>query len=138
MSMFPTSYTNLVSHLLVNMTMAVDSDSVVSVPELARKALAATVSLEVQDEKGRTRAQGSGFFVDFDVIATNFHVIHGSTQGLARLVNTQSTYPIEGIIVTDEANDLALLRVKGLKSRESFRLPSATATPSQSARPCTQ
>ena len=94
------------------MTMAVDSDSIISVPELARKALAATVSLEVQDDKGRTRAQGSGFFVDFDVIATNFHVIYGSTQGLARLVNTQTTYPIEGIIVTDEANDLALLRVK--------------------------
>lgn len=93
------------------MTTAVDSDSVISVPELARKALAATVSLEVQDEKGRTRAQGSGFFVDFDVIATNFHVIHGATQGLARLVNMQTTYPIEGIIVTDEANDLALLRV---------------------------
>ena len=34
-----------------------------SVPQLAQKALAATVSLEVQDENGDTLGRGSGFLV---------------------------------------------------------------------------
>ena len=82
-----------------------------SVPELAQKALAATVSLEMQDENGNTLGQGSGFFVRRNLIATNFHVIDGAAKGYARLVNTAITYPIEGVTATDETNDLALLKV---------------------------
>ena len=82
-----------------------------SVPQLAEKALAATVSLEVQDENGVTLGQGSGFFVRPNLIATNFHVIDGAAKGIARLVNKGTAYPIEGLAGTDEINDLALLRV---------------------------
>ena len=39
-----------------------------SVPELAQKALAATVSLEMQDENGDTLKRGSGFFVRRNLI----------------------------------------------------------------------
>ena len=82
-----------------------------SVPELAQKALAATVSLEMQDSNGDTLGHGSGFFVRPNLIATNFHVIDGAAKGYARLVNTATTYPIEGFTATDETNDLALLKV---------------------------
>ena len=82
-----------------------------SVPELAQKALAATVSLEMQDEKGNTLGQGSGFFVRRNLIATNFHVIDGAAKGYVKLVNTATTYPIEGFTAANEANDLALLKV---------------------------
>ena len=82
-----------------------------SVPELAQKALAATVSLEMQDENGDTLKRGSGFFVRRGLIATNFHVIDGAAKGYARLVNTATTYPIEGFTAANEANDLALLKV---------------------------
>ena len=82
-----------------------------SVPQLAEKALAATVSLEVQDENGVTLGQGSGFFVRPNLIATNFHVIDGAAKGIERLVNKGTAYPIEGLAGTDEINDLALLRV---------------------------
>ena len=82
-----------------------------SVPELAQKALAATVSLEMQDENGDTLKRGSGFFVRRNLIATNFHVIDGAAKGYARLVNTATTYPIEGFTAANEANDLALLKV---------------------------
>ena len=82
-----------------------------SVPQLAEKALAATVSLEVQDENGVTLGQGSGFFVRPNLIATNFHVIDGAAKGIARLVNKGTAYPIEGLVGADEINDLALLRV---------------------------
>lgn len=93
------------------MTTADNRDSLISVPELAQKALAATVSLEVQDGNGRTRGRGSGFFVAHNVIATNLHVVQGARQALARLVNTESTFRIDGISATDETNDLALLKV---------------------------
>ena len=82
-----------------------------SVPELAKKALAATVSLEMQDSNGDTLGHGSGFFVRPNLIATNFHVIDGAAKGYARLVNTATTYPIEGFTAANEANDLALLKV---------------------------
>lgn len=93
------------------MTIAVKRDSLISVPDLAQKALAATVSLEVQSANGRMRGRGSGFYVRRDLIATNLHVIQGARQGLARLVNTESTFRIDGITATDETNDLALLKV---------------------------
>ena len=82
-----------------------------SVPELAKKALAATVSLELQDENGDTLKRGSGFFVRENLIATNFHVIDGTTQGSAKLVNTKTKYSIDGVTGIDEENDLALLSV---------------------------
>ena len=82
-----------------------------SVPQLAQKALAATVFLTMQNENGDTLKYGSGFFVRENLIATNFHVIDGATQGGARLVNKTTTYFIEGVTAIDEENDLALLKV---------------------------
>ena len=66
-----------------------------SVPQLVRKVLAATVSLEVRDENGATLGHGSGFFVRQNLIATNFHVIDGAAQGSARLVNKKTSYPLD-------------------------------------------
>ena len=79
--------------------------------EIAENALAATVYLEMQDSNGLTLGIGSGFFVRPDLIATNFHVIEGAAQGTAKLVSKRTKYPIEGIIATDEDNDLVLVKV---------------------------
>ena len=43
-----------------------------SVPEIAEKALAATVYLEMQDSNGLPLGFGSGFFVKPNLIATNY------------------------------------------------------------------
>ena len=78
--------------------------------QLAQKALAATVFLEmVQD--GRPLGFGSGFFVQRDQIATNFHVIAGTYSGTAKLVGKSATYVVEGITASDVENDLAVLKV---------------------------
>ena len=82
-----------------------------TVPEIAEKALAATVYLEMQDSNGKTLGFGSGFFVKPNLIATNYHVIAGAASGTAKLVGKHTTYKIEGFTATDEANDLALLKV---------------------------
>ena len=82
-----------------------------TVPQIAEKALAATVYLEMQDSNGLPLGFGSGFFVRDNLIATNYHVIEGAARGTAKLVAQFSTYTIEGVTATDKMNDLALLKV---------------------------
>ena len=79
--------------------------------DIAEKALAATVYLEMMDKNGKTLGIGSGFFVKPNLIATNYHVIEGAAKGTAKLVGKYITYNIEGITATDKTNDLALLKV---------------------------
>ena len=82
-----------------------------TVPEIAEKALATTVYLEMQDNNGLPLGFGSGFFVKPNLIATDYHVIEGAARGTAKLVGKSTTYEIEGITATDKINDLALLKV---------------------------
>ncbi len=79
--------------------------------DIAEKALAATVYLEMKDNNGKTLGIGSGFFVKPNLIATNYHVIEGAAKGTAKLVGKYTTYNIEGVTGTDKTNDLALLKV---------------------------
>ncbi len=79
--------------------------------DIAEKALAATVYLEMKDTNGKTLGIGSGFFVKPNIIATNYHVIEGATKGTAKLVGKSTTYNIEGVTASDKDNDLALLKV---------------------------
>ena len=79
--------------------------------QLAEKALAATVFLEMAHVNGQPLGFGSGFFVQHDQIATNFHVIAGASRGTAKLVGKPATYTIEGITASDVENDLAILKV---------------------------
>ena len=82
-----------------------------TVPEIAEKALAATVYLEMQDSNGKTLGFGSGFFIKPNLIATNYHVIAGAASGTAKLVGKSTTYKIEGFTATNKYNDLVLLKV---------------------------
>ena len=79
--------------------------------QLAEKALAATVVLEMVHVNGQPLGFGSGFFVQHDQIATNFHLIAGASRGTAKLVGKPTTYDIEGITASDAENDLAILKV---------------------------
>ena len=85
--------------------------------QIAEEALAATVSLEMKDIKGRILGFGSGFFVQEDLIATNFHVIEGAAKGTAKLVNKLTHYNIDGVLAIDKDNDLALLKVSGYRTK---------------------
>ena len=79
--------------------------------EIAKKALDATVLLVIVDANGAVTSQGSGFFVQPNRIATNFHVIDGFTRGEARPVGQQTVYPIERIVTVDKKHNLAILQV---------------------------
>ena len=79
--------------------------------QIAEKALAATVYLEMMDSNGEILSIGSGFFVRHDLIVTNYHVIEGAARGTAKLVGKHTKYTIEGITATERSNDLAILKV---------------------------
>ena len=85
--------------------------TVLPAEDIAERALATTVYLEMKDKNGKTLGIGSGFFVKPNLIATNYHVIEGAARGTAKLVEKHTTYNIEGITATDQTNDLALLKV---------------------------
>ncbi len=60
-----------------------------------------------------TIAQGSGFLISSDgKIVTNFHVVEGKKNILARL-SDGSFLVITGVLATDEANDLVILKADG-------------------------
>ena len=52
----------------------------------------------------------SGFFVERDKIATNFHVIAGCHKITAKQLDTNNEYTIEGILAFDVISDLAILK----------------------------
>lgn len=83
--------------------------------QLAEKALAATVYLEMADKEDNTLGFGSGFFVGQSQIATNFYIIEGTAKGTATLAGSTTKYTVDGISATDEENDLAILTVTGFE-----------------------
>ena len=97
--------------LLLSTINTAPAQSTLPAEDIAEKALAATVYLEMKDKNGKTLGFGSGFFVKSNLIATNYHVIEGASRGTAKLVGKDTTYNIEGFTATDQTNDLAILKV---------------------------
>ncbi len=97
---------------IVGVLLCCTTSNAQTVPQIAERALAATVSLEMRDRNGIPLGQGSGFFVRHNLIVTNYHVIEGAAHGTAKLAGKNTTYAVEGITATDQTNDLALLQVK--------------------------
>ena len=54
---------------------------------------------------------GSGFFIDKNIVVTNFHVIDGAKFANCFISNSEIRYKISGIVAVDRENDLALLSV---------------------------
>jgi len=70
----------------------------------------AVVIVTTFDEHGKPLLQGSGFFIDPDQVATNFHVIKNASQiRVETFSKTVST--VSAVLATDEKSDLALLRL---------------------------
>lgn len=82
--------------------------------EIARRARNSTVYLRTLNAKGDAVGSGSGFFVAPSIIATNFHVIDGSSSIFVRVVEQEKWYYVESIVATDKSHDLVLLKVSGI------------------------
>ena len=83
--------------------------------EIAERALASTVALNILDANGNSIGYGSGFFVRPGYIATNYHVIKQASRMHFKSVGDETTYWVQDIVATDPTHDLALLRVLSLK-----------------------
>ena len=79
--------------------------------QIAQKAFRSTVLLVMEDANGQPLSLGSGFFVGDGQIATNLHVVEGSTRGYAKLVGQETKFNIEGYTAIDEKRDLIILKV---------------------------
>ncbi len=105
--------TAIITLLLYCIVNAAPAQMLIPAEDIAEKALAATVYLEMKDTNGKTLGIGSGFFVKPNLIATNYHVIEGAAKGTAKLVGKYITYKVEGVTAIDKTNDLAILKIAG-------------------------
>ena len=107
-----TTYFTALGLLLFFITAAASAQNA---EQLAEKALAATVYLEMADKDDNILGSGSGFFVGQSQIATNFHIVEGASKGTAKLAGSPTKYTVDGISATDAENDLAILKVTGFE-----------------------
>ena len=103
--------------LPVNVSAQKTVDKKLTPREIAQQTLPSTVLLVMGNSDTEEVKSGSGFFVAEDVVITNFHVIKETTEGYAKIYGQEKIYEILGIVGTDEKNDLALLKIKGIKGK---------------------
>lgn len=58
---------------------------------------------------------GSGFFIDKNIIATNFHVIQGASEAFCFVNNSSEKFKFDGYVSVDKSSDLILLRVSSIE-----------------------
>jgi S1-C subfamily serine protease len=71
----------------------------------------AVVVVTTFDSHGMPLLQGSGFFIDADQVATNFHVIKNASRIRVETFNRVSS-TATSVLAVDEKSDLALLRLE--------------------------
>jgi len=81
-----------------------------SARDIARRSFPSVVVLVAEDRSG-DQVLGSGFFIDNNIIATNYHVVKGATKIVARSVGQKRVNEVS-VFRTDAKEDLALLRVE--------------------------
>ncbi len=79
--------------------------------EVARTSFRSVVSIEMQDGAGYPMSFGSGFFVEDEVVASNFHVVEGTSKGTIKISGKTEKVVIKSILASDQTNDLVLLKV---------------------------
>ncbi|MYH83842.1 serine protease [Candidatus Poribacteria bacterium] len=87
-------------------------ENIKSTQEIANKALPSTVLLETEDSNEQPLGVGSGFFVQENEIATNFHVVEGAHKCSVKLFGQSERYTIEEYTALDVDNDLIILKIK--------------------------
>jgi hypothetical protein len=92
--------------------------------EIYNKTVGSTVTIETNN------GLGSGFFVAPNIIATNYHVIDGSTEASCYVNNSTIKYKIEGYVAADQNVDLILLKVSSL-NKPALLMASQAVAPGQ-------
>src|SRR5439155_1905119 len=80
-------------------------------PELVRRIKPSAVAIETFDARGEKLSRASGFFIDFDRVVTNRHVIEGAYRAEVHL-NSGTSFQVKTVLAVDAEGDLALLKVE--------------------------
>ncbi|HSI88288.1 MAG TPA: trypsin-like peptidase domain-containing protein [Pyrinomonadaceae bacterium] len=88
----------------------IPADAQDSLPELVRRIKPSAVAIETYDARGNSVSRGSGFFIGFDRIITNRHVIERSSRVEVHLMDGKK-FVVRGVLAVDGEGDLALLQV---------------------------
>ena len=96
--LFKRSLTAIVVLLLFCIVSTASAQTSLPAEDIAEKALAATVYLKMMDKHGKTLGIGSGFFVQPNLIATNYHVIGGTAKGTAKLVGKNTNIILKALL----------------------------------------
>lgn len=79
--------------------------------QIAKKALAATVLIVVEDKNGLPLGSGSGFFISREMLATNLHVVKTGHKATFKRVGKNKWYNVKKVIEKNTQQDLAILKV---------------------------
>ncbi len=82
--------------------------------EIAKNGINSTVSIVALDQISQPLGYGSGFVIDDELIATNVHVIEGSSSAYILKNGESKKYVVSGYVSIDIANDLVILKASGL------------------------
>lgn len=97
-------------------------------PGLVHHVKRAVVIINSFDARGKLVSQGSGFFIERDLIVTNLHVVGGAARVEARTFDGP-TFPVTGLRASDPRRDLALLQASIPAGVDIATLKLAEASP---------
>jgi len=87
------------------------------IPTIAKAANGSIVSIIMSGDDGKPIAQGTGFIVSKEgLIVTNYHVIAEGSSAVAKLPDG-AIYILEGVVASDKARDVALVKATGKNLR---------------------
>ncbi|HEX7997193.1 MAG TPA: trypsin-like peptidase domain-containing protein [Pyrinomonadaceae bacterium] len=102
-----------------------------SLPDLIRRVKPSVVSIITYDAKGDALMTGSGFFIRPGEVVTNVHVIEGARRAEIRTLDGKGkTYPVAGVLASDDEGDLAILSVN-LPADRARQLELSTTLPEE-------
>lgn len=83
--------------------------------ELASRVRKSLVLIETQDHEGSVVAQGSGFFIAPNLVATNLHVLKWASQGYVKTASDGRSYKIADVVAFSLKHDVCVLYVADAK-----------------------
>jgi antitoxin component YwqK of YwqJK toxin-antitoxin module len=85
--------------------------------EIAARVKRSLVVVVTQDHDGNAVAQGSGFFIAPNLVATNLHVMKRASQGYVKSVSEDVTYKITEVQAFSLKRDICVLYLADAKGR---------------------
>src|SRR5215210_6980036 len=86
--------------LLVGLGAPIELRAQDQLPELVRRIKPSAVAIETFDARGEKLSRGSGFFIDYDRVVTNRHLIDGAYRAEVHL-SSGTNFPVRAVLVVD-------------------------------------